>query len=197
MRFVVSRGRQPVAFRIALMILALSMVSAAQAQVYKCKRGSVIAYQDNPCPKGTQIGRITLEAPPVAGKTPSNSISPPKPAADSGPAAPAAPALLAPAENYKCTRVDGSSYFSASLMPHRQLVSASSLATPPSGVDANTKVWATDTCVATPIKDACDFYSVEIDRVNKLIRSATGLELKTLTREALRLRTVANSRCKR
>ncbi len=178
-------------------IFALCIMSVAQAQVYKCKRGNVIAYQDQPCAKGMQLGRITLEAAPVAGKTPSSSVSPPKPAPDQGPAAPAAPALLAPADNYKCTRFDGSHYFSASLMPNRQLVAASALAVVPPGVDANAKVWATDTCVAAPIKDACDFYSVEIDRVGKLARNATGLELKTLSREAMRLRTVSNSRCRR
>ena len=182
---------------IAAVILALSVVAPTHAQVYKCKRGNVIAYQDKPCAKGAQLGRITLEAPPVAGKTPSSSVNPPKPAPDYGPAAPAAPALLAPAENYKCTRFDGSSYFSASLMPNRQLVSASALAVPPPGVDASTKIWATDTCVAAPIKDACDFYSVEIDRVGKLVRNATGFELKALNREAMRLRTVSNSRCRR
>lgn len=182
---------------IAPIVLALSVISVAHAQVYKCKRGNVIAYQDKPCPNGTQLGRITLEAPPVAGKTPSNSVSPPKPAPDNGPAAPAAPALLAPAENYKCTRFDGSSYFSASLMPNRQLVAASALAVPPPGVEPNAKVWATDSCVAAPIKDACDFYSVEIDRVGRLARNATGLELKQLNREAMRLRTVSNSRCRR
>jgi hypothetical protein len=181
---------------LALFVLLLS-VNTAHAQVYKCKRGNVIAYQDKPCPAGTQLGRITLEAPPVAGKTPSSSVSPPKPAADRGPAAPAAPALLAAAENYQCTRFDGTRYFSASLMPNRQLVDASRLAVPPPGVEPNAKVWATDTCIAAPIKDACDFYSVEMDRVGILARSATGIELKRLNREGMRLRTVSNSRCRR
>ena len=185
------------AWCITSVVFALSVMNTAQAQVYKCKRGDVIAYQDQPCPKGTQLGRITLEAPPVVGKTPSNSVSPPKPARDNGPAAPAAPTLLPVAENFKCTRFDGTSYFSASLMPNRQLVAASALAVPPPGVDANAKVWATDTCVEAPIKDACDFYSVEIDRVGRLIRTATGTELKILNREAMRLRTVSNSRCRR
>ena len=58
-------------------ILTLVVVGAAHAQVYKCKRGNVIAYQDKPCPSGTQLGRITLEAPPVVGKTPSSSVNPP------------------------------------------------------------------------------------------------------------------------
>ncbi len=182
---------------IALVFSALFLSDAACAQVYKCKRGNVIAYQDKPCPKGTQLGRITLEAPPVVGKTPSSSVSPPKPAPDNGPIAPAAPALLPVADNYKCTRFDGTSYFSASLMPNRQLVAASALAVPPPGVNPSDKVWATDTCVESPIKDACDFYSVEIDRVGRLIRTATGTELKALNREAMRLRTVSNSRCRR
>ena len=181
----------------ALVFAALFLSDSARAQVYKCKRGNVIGYQDKPCPKGTQLGRITLEAPPVVGKTPSNSISPPKPAPANGPAAPAAPALLPVAENYKCTRFDGTSYFSASLMPNRQLVAASSLAVPLAGVDPRDKVWATDTCVEAPIKDACDFYSIEIDRVGRLIPRATGSELKALNREAMRLRTVSNSRCRR
>ena len=182
---------------IALVFSAFFLSNAARAQVYKCKRGNVIAYQDKPCPKGTQLGRITLEAPPVVGKTPSNSISPPKPAPPNGPAAPAAPALLPVAENYKCTRFDGTSYFSASLMPNRQLVAASALAVPLPGVGPSDKVWATDTCVEAPIKEACDFYSVEMDRVGRLIRTANGNELKALNREAMRLRTVSNSRCRR
>lgn len=185
------------AYFIAPIVLLLSMVSAAHAQVFKCKRGNVIAYQDKPCPAGTQLGRITLEAPPVVGKTPSSSINPPRPAPDRGPAAPAAPALLAAAENYQCTRYDGSTYFSASLMPNRQLVVASALAVAPAGVEPNAKVWATDTCIAAPIKDACDFYSVEMDRVGRLARSAAGIELKRLNRESMRLRTVSNSRCRR
>ena len=196
MIFTASAAARAIA-HIASIILALGVITAAHAQVYKCKRGSVIAYQDKPCAKGTQLGRITLEAPPVAGKTPSSSVNPPKPAPDNGPAAPAAPALLTPAENYKCTRFDGSSYFSASLMPNRELVTASEMTPPPPGVDANAKVWATDTCVAAPIKEACDFYSIEIDRVGKLARNAAGLELKALNREAMRLRTVSNSRCRR
>lgn len=188
---------QPFALGIALAFSVLFASGAAHAQVYKCKRGNVIAYQDNPCPKGTQIGRITLEAPPVAGKTPSNSIRPPKPMADTGPTAPAAPPLLPPADNYRCTRFDGTQYFSASLMPSRQLVLASALAVPPVGVDAAAKVWVTDTCVEAPIKEACDFYSLELDRVGRLLRSASGAELKALNRESMRLRTVSNSRCRR
>ena len=58
------------AWCITPVVFALSVMNTAQAQVYKCKRDDVIAYQDQPCPKGTQLGRITLEAPPVVGKTP-------------------------------------------------------------------------------------------------------------------------------
>ena len=195
--YVASQAMSRITAVVLIFSFVLSFASAAHAQVYKCKRGNVIAYQDKPCAKGTQLGRITLEAPPVAGKTRSNSVSPPKPAPDNGPAAPAAPALLPVAENYRCTRFDGTRYFSASLMPNRQLVAASALVPPPSGVDANAKVWATDTCVAAPLKEACDFYDIEIDRVGKLASAATGFELKTLTREAMRLRTVSNSRCRR
>jgi hypothetical protein len=182
---------------LALLMLSCALVSGAQAQVYKCKRGNVIAYQDKPCPRGTELGRITLEAPPVPGRTQSSTISPPKPAADRGPAAPPAPATLPPSENYKCMRSDGSSYFSASLMPKRSLVSASTLPKPPAGVKANEQVWVTDSCVATPLKEACDFYATEIDRVEKKARSASTAEQKALAREAMRLRTISNSRCRR
>ena len=82
-------------------------------------------------------------------------------------------------------------------MPKRVLVSASAMATPPPGVDANAKIWVTDSCVATPLKDACDFYAQEIDRVEKRARSAASTEIKALNREAMRLRTISNSRCRR
>jgi hypothetical protein len=189
--------QQAYLYAVVLGLTLLSALSVAHAQVYKCKRGNVIAYQDKPCPAGTQLGRITLEAPPAPGKTPSTSINPPKPAAERGPAAPAAPALLAAAENYQCTRFDGSRYFSASLMPNRRLVPASALAVPTPGVDANAKVWVTDHCVAAPIKDACDYYGIELDRVEKQARSAGAAELKALNRETMRLRTISNSRCRR
>ena len=89
MIFAVSPAPRAIA-NIVAVILALSVVAPTHAQVYKCKRGNVIAYQDKPCAKGAQLGRITLETPPVAGKTPSSSVNPPKPAPDYGPAAPAA-----------------------------------------------------------------------------------------------------------
>jgi hypothetical protein len=183
--------------RILLAVSCGLLLSEAHAQVYKCKRGNVIAYQDAPCPKGTELGRITLEAPPVPGKTPSSTLGPPTPAPPRGPAPPAATEPLAAAENFKCTRFDASFYYSASLMPRRQLVRAADLAAPPAGTPANASVWVTDACVATPLKEACDFYNVEIDRVDKAARQASAAQLKALTREAMRLRTISNSRCRR
>jgi hypothetical protein len=183
----------------AWMLAFASLVVAAQAsaQVYKCKRGAVIAYQDKPCPKGTELGRITLDAPPPPGKTPSSSAGPPKPAPERGPPAPLAPALLPAAANYKCTGFDGKSYFSASNMPRRQQVPVYALPTPPPGVDRNALIWTTDVCTPAPLQDACDHYNAEIDRVQAQARIAQATEKKALDREILRLRTVSNSRCRR
>lgn len=180
-----------------VLVVGVLAYADAEAQVYKCRLGKGTTYQDKPCAKGTEIGRITLDAPPASGKTPSSSIALPKPAREPGPPAPPAPALLPSAENYQCTRPDGTSYFSASLMPKRTLVPAYAMAQPPKGVDPQQKLWVTDHCVAVPLQQACDFYALEIDRVQKIMRNAPAGEQKALQREALRLRTISNSRCRK
>jgi hypothetical protein len=168
----------------------------AYADVYKCLRGGVISYQDKPCSKGTAIGRVKFDPPPPAGSTPASSVRPPTPI-PSTPPAPPAPALLAPAENYKCTQFDGKTYFSASLMPKRHFVPGYALNPPRSEL---AHVWVTDSCVAVPIKEACDYYNTEIDSVQRQARNAQNKnqasEKKALEREAQRLRTVSNSRCR-
>ena len=183
--------------RLALLLIATLAYTGASAQVYKCRLGKGTTYQDKPCAKGTEIGRITLEAPPVSGKTPSSSIPLPKPAPAPGPPAPPAPAMLPNADNYQCTRYDGTRYFSASLMPKRALVAVYEMAQPPKDMDPQQKIWVTDQCVAVPLQQACDFYALEIDRVQKLQRSVPVAEQKALQREALRLRTISNSRCRK
>jgi hypothetical protein len=170
----------------------------AVAQVYKCKRGSVIAYQDKPCPKGTQIGRVTVAKPPAPGQTPSSSASKPLPAPPPGPTPPPAPKndYSPVAQNYKCTAFDGSIYFSASNMPQRRLVPVFALPSPPPGVPSNATTWVTDVCVAAPLKEACDHYNAEIDAVGRKARQAQPSEKKVLEREMKRLRTISNSRCR-
>lgn len=183
--------------RLALAIVAVLVNGVAAAQVYKCRLGKGTTYQDKPCAKGTEIGRITLEAPRPSGKPASSSIPLPKPARAPGPPAPPAPGALPSADNYHCTRHDGTQYYSASLMPNRVLVPAYEMAQPPKGVDPQQQLWVTDSCVVAPLQQACDFYAVEIDRVQKLQRTAAASELKALQREALRLRTISNSRCRK
>lgn len=179
------------------LVIAVLASGVASAQVYKCRLGKGTTYQDKPCAKGTEIGRITLEAPPPSGKPASSSISLPKPARAPGPPVPPAPEALPIADNYQCTRHDGTTYFSASLMPKRVLVPAYAMAQPPKGVDPQQQLWVTDSCVAVPLQQACDFYALEIDRVQKLQRTAAVGEQKALQREALRLRTISNSRCRK
>jgi hypothetical protein len=168
------------------------------AQVYKCKRGAVIAYQDKPCARGTEIGRVTVAKPPAPGQTPSSSASPPKPAPPAGPPPPPAPRgnYEPAAQNYKCTAFDGQFYYSASNMPQRRLVPVYALPNPPPGVPSNSSIWVTDLCAVAPLKDACDHYNTEIDKVAAKARIAQASDKKALDREMLRLRTISNSRCR-
>jgi hypothetical protein len=178
-----------------LFALTLACSMAATAQVYKCRKGSVVAYQDKPCPRGTQLGKITLEAAPVAGKTASSSISPPLPVPSTPPAS-AAPAPLPQAQNYLCVRYDGSSYFTGSNMPRRHFVRGADLKIPRPGVAPTTQLWVTDECKVAPLKDACTHYEVQILALDQKQKSASASELKALQRESRRLRTVSNSRCR-
>lgn len=177
---------------LALLLLVAPYI--AEAQVYKCRRGGVIAYQDKPCPSGTQLGKITLDAP-QPGKAPSSSVRPPVPVADTPPAPPP-PQALAPARNYKCTRFDGAIYYSGSAMPNRHHVPVYALKNPPAA-GATGNVWVTDSCVEAPIEEACTYYDQQIDFVLKQARTAQATERKKLEREGVRLRTISNSRCKR
>jgi hypothetical protein len=167
----------------------------ATADVFKCKRGGVVSYQDRPCPKGTAIGKVVMDPPPVAGQTPNSSLRPPTPVPTTPPAPPA-PAALPIADNYKCVRHDGTSYYSASLMPKRYYVPISALNPPRRELPPNGHIWVTDQCSKAPLKDACDQYNLQMDQVAKQVRSAKGVEKSRLEREARRLRTVSNSRCR-
>ncbi len=177
-----------------MLLLCLILPGLASADVYKCKRGGVVSYQDRPCAKGTAIGKVVMDPPPVAGQTPNSSLRPPTPV-PSTPPAPPAPAALPIADNYKCTRHDGSTYYSASLMPKRYYVPNSALNPPRPNLPPG-HVWVTDQCSKAPLKDACDQYNVQMDQVAKQVRAAKGTEKAKLEREARRLRTVANSRCR-
>jgi len=180
-----------VSFAAALLGLAV----AADAQVYKCKRGGVIAYQDKPCPSGTHLGKITLEVPPAPGKSPSSSIRPPDPVSATPPAS-AAPDLLPPAQNYLCERYNGSTYFTASNMPKRYYVSASELKKPRPNLKPGSSLWVTDECKIAPISDACAHYAAQILANDKKLQTADAAEKKKLIRDSVRVRTVANSRCR-
>jgi len=178
-------------FAAALLVFAAS----ADAQVYKCKRGGVIAYQDKPCPPGTHLGKITLEAPPAPGKSAPSSIRPPDPVSATPPAS-AAPDLLPPAQNYLCERYNGSTYFTASNMPKRYYVSASQLKKPRPNLKPGSSLWVTDECKIAPISDACAHYAAQILANDKKLQTADAAEKKKLIRDSVRIRTVANSRCR-
>lgn len=175
--------------------MLLLTAADVDAQVYKCKRGGVIAYQDKPCPSGTHLGKITLEAPPMPGKTAPSSIKPPDPVSATPPAS-AAPDLLPSAQNYLCERYDGSTYFTASNMPKRYYVAASALKTPRPNLKPGSSLWVTDACKVAPIADACAHYAAQILANDKKQQSAGAADKKVLIRDSLRIRTVANSRCR-
>ena len=181
--------------RISTAAVLLVLAAAAEAQVYKCKRGGVIAYQDKPCPSGTHLGKITLEAPPTPGKAAPSSIRPPDPVSATPPAS-AAPDLLPTAQNYLCERYDGSTYFTASSMPKRYYVAASALKIPRPTVKVGSSLWVTDECKVAPIADACAHYAQQIMANDKKQQTASAAEKKVLIRDSLRIRTVANSRCR-
>ncbi|NJR44185.1 hypothetical protein HC761_01705 [bacterium] len=190
------RGMASAKARFALLALcALCAAGAANAQVYKCRKGGVVAYQDKPCPRGTQLGRITLESAPVPGKTPTSSIRLPQPVASTPPASPAPPPLPS-AANYLCTRYDGSTYHTASNMPKRYFVSGAQLKVPRPGIAPSTKLWVSDECKEAPLKDACMAYELQILANDKQQQGASAAEIKALTRDSQRIRTISNSRCR-
>jgi hypothetical protein len=183
------------------------------AQVYKCKRGNVIAYQDKPCAKGTQIGRITVApaqgvftgpqarprsvAPPAAAAQSVQTLAPKAPASlPNAPAAQTTVAALPDANNYLCVRFDGTKYYSASKMPNRYYVKASQMAVAPKDLKPAQNVWVTDNCKPAPLTDACAHYASEIDQVQAKLAGAPAGQVKALEREARRLRTISNSRCR-
>jgi hypothetical protein len=176
-------------------VALLACAAESSAQVYKCKRGGVIAYQDKPCPSGTHLGKITLEAPPVPGKTAPSSIRPPDPVSPTPPASPA-PEPLPAAQNYLCERYDGSTYYTASNMPKRYYVAANALKTPRPNAKPGSSLWVTDECKSAPISDACAHYAQQILANDKKQQTADAAAKKALIRDSLRIRTVANSRCR-
>jgi hypothetical protein len=185
---------------------------ACEAQVYKCKRGNVIAYQDKPCAKGTQLGRITVApsqgvftgpqarprtvTPPASTPQSVQTLAPKAASLPNAPPAQTTVAALPEANNYLCVRFDGTRYFSASKMPNRYYVKAAQMAVPPKDLKPNQPVWVTDNCKPVPLADACAHYATEIDQVQAKLASAPAAQVKALEREARRLRTISNSRCR-
>lgn len=179
------------------LLLCCATASAQSAVIYKCRQsGDVISYQDKPCP-GRQIGVIRTSTPP-----------PPSPATPAAPAAPAAPSSVrasppmpsqAPRPAYKCTRVDGTVYYSGESRTRRRLVDASesvadskSSPPPPPG-----KAWAEERCEAASRAETCAFYQERMALNDSAQQRAKGDELRKLTREGQRLRAIHNHRCVR
>lgn len=188
----------------AILLMVLCCVLAAPAHagiIYKCRQaGGVVSYQDKPCP-GRQIGLIRTSAPA------------PPPKASAAPAVPGAPTAVAakeksrptptaqaPRPSFRCTRPDGSVYFSGDARSKRTLVTLAGLPAPPSPIAGAPpappgKAWAQDDCQVATRSDSCQFYDERIAYNDAQQRKSKGDPLRRLTREGQRLRTIRNHRC--
>lgn len=190
-----------------LLILAAVWLLACPAQaatIYKCRQaGGVTSYQDAPCP-GRQIGVLRTpttaaqaNAKPAAAKAPKVAPGTPGSVAASTPRP--TPTGRAPRPSFKCTRPDGSFYYTGDARPKRTLVDAPSgdqvfalvpgAPAPPPG-----KAWAQDQCATATRADACQYYQEQIAH-NDEQKARAGGDANRLTREGQRLRAIYNHRC--
>ena len=179
---------------------AIAAGPASAAVVYKCRAANgVTSYQETPCKRGELIKKIVPDPIPAA---PPPSATPAKPA--TAPAAPAAPppartAAPRPTVAYRCTRYDGTSYYSASLNPKRHNVPLYALDKPPpippgGTLSPEARVWVEDECVQVPNREACEHYREQLAFVNAQIRRKSG-DANKLERERKRLTAIRGSRC--
>ena len=130
--------------------LAPASARADSTTIYRCETPAGISLQSQPCRKGVQQTRLTIQRPIDA--PPPDSVAPvavnPSP-----PAAPTAPVTAAadirgpndPYPLWECMRADGSTFESRAGVPGRQWV------VKPADVDANTDTASTGNAAPTPI----------------------------------------------
>lgn len=195
------------AWCVVVLLGLLAPLSAASAQIYKCKLPSgVLSFQEKPCARGTHLKTIVVPTAPAV-SAPAAEISAAPPLASTAPAA-AAPAtaippsppplVLPPAPYYQCTRADGSRYYTASPLPRRYEVAASNVTDPAAslGPASPGKVWMEERCAEVPLSEACAWYQQQIDFVVAQQRVQTGIELKRAIQEQQRLSTIRAARCR-
>ncbi len=188
--------------------LALWLVAAAPATaqvVYKCKAANgVTSYQETPCKRGELIKRIVPDPPPKVVPKPAKeptaaSADSPSPAPTNPPPPPSRSAAPRPTVAYRCTRYDGSRYYSASLNPKRHNVPLYALDQPPplppgGTLSPEARVWVEDECEEVPNSEACAHYREQLAFVNAQIRRGAG-DANKLERERKRLSAIRGSRC--
>lgn len=182
----------------SLLLLALGLYAQTleAATIYKCRQaGGVLSYQDQPCP-GRQVGVIHT----AATATPARAPAAPK---AEGAAASEKPRPVttarAPRPSFKCTRPDGSVYFTGDARPQRTLANvqagAAVVALPGAPAAPPGKVWVQDQCAAATRSESCQYYQQQIQTVETRKQSASGDTLRQLTREGQRLRAIHAHRC--
>lgn len=191
-----------ISIQLLLGLLLLGIAATATAgTIFKCRQaGGVVSYQDKPCP-GRQIGtiRTSVAAPPTT-----RAVAPPTTAEKAS--EPAAnrprptPTGRAPRPSFKCTRPDGSLYFTGDARAKRTLVdlpldAAKRIALPGAPAAPPGKMWAQDQCENATRSQSCQYYQQQIDSNSQAQASASGDELRKLTREGQRLRAIHNHRC--
>lgn len=188
----------------ALLLFGLACSPAHAGIIYKCRQaGGVVSYQDKPCP-GRQIGLIRTSAPAPPPKAPAATGKPATPGATT-PAAPAAksrptPTARAPRPSFRCTRPDGTVYFSGDARVKRTLVALKKDVPPPPPVAGAPppppgRAWAQDDCQVATRSETCKYYADQIAYNDAQQARAKGDELRRFTREGQRLRTIRNHRC--
>lgn len=183
--------------RLLLFLLCLlPLLPASAATIYKCRQaGGVTSYQDAPCP-GRQIGVIRTAPAPAPAPVPQTAASNTA-ASTASRSSPRTP--RAPRPSFKCTRPDGSVYFTGVDKPRRSLIdlpvggAARWLADAPAAPPG--KIWAQDQCASATRNDSCEYYRQQIAANEVRQASAQGLELSKLSREGQRLKAIRNHRC--
>lgn len=199
----------PVVCAVFLGVLPLSVHAS---QIYKCKLPTgVVSFQEKPCARGTHLKTIVVPTVPPAASKPVAVISatagvPPSPPRSGVPVAgvstavpPVAPPLaLPPAPYYRCTRADGSNYYTASPVPRRYEVAAGSVTDPSAslGPASAGMVWLEERCAEVPLSEACAHYQQQLDFVLAQQRVLSGVDLKKSTQEQQRLTTIRSARCR-
>lgn len=185
-----------------LLVSGALVAPAEAATIYKCRQaGGVVSYQDKPCP-GRQIGVIRTAEVTAPARPAAPAADAPKADANAPAAQTARPLTTAraPRPSFKCTRPDGHVYFSGDARPQRtlaDLTQAGAAWVPVAGAPAAPpgKMWVQDRCEPATRSESCQYYQQQIQSVDTRKQSASGTELRQLTREGQRLRAIHAHRC--